>query len=221
MAESPFRDSEIANRHRAEREADDARVLEEERAAAERRARAAERTKSRQRKVTLAGSLGLVATLIGLASRSATVPPIVRPTAPTAPTAPAAAARISVEPGELRADTFVDPTWALVRQTVDAHAGELAPCFDEGLASGALSLAPGRSGELAFDWEIGVGGAVGAAWAHRGPESEGEPTSETEECITTRIRTWDFGEVEAPAKAVGWRFEKCGDGGECVHRKRR
>jgi hypothetical protein len=76
-----------------------------------------------------------------------------------------------------------------------------------------LVVAPGRWGDFAFDWEIAVGGRVRASWAHRGPESEGEPTSEIEECITKKIRTWDFGYVQAPAKAVGWRFEKCGDVG--------
>lgn len=96
MAESPFRDPEISNRHRAEREAEEARVLEEERAAAERRARTAaaeaEKTKSRQRKLTFAGSLGLVASLIALLGRSASSGrPIVRPVTPTASDAAAQA----------------------------------------------------------------------------------------------------------------------------------
>ncbi len=120
---------------------------------------------------------------------------------------------VTVEPGDVRSSSATAAED--VRALVARHAEELAKCFDDGLASGALVLGKGPAKTFAFDWTIEKGGAVTKV----STSHAGEP-SEAEACMLAHIQVWWFEGVSDHVDVTGWRFERCAPArGECVHPK--
>lgn len=222
MAKSPFRDRELADKHRSERAQNDERVRAEEEAAEAARER--QRRKELMRKgapfaglsvvvwgvVRLVGVLGSVDERQAEEGRRRELAAAVAATKPTL---------VSIDQGGVRptAESLVTPDW--VRTVVDGHADELAGCFSDGLGTGALAMGPGPSHAFAFSWVIEADGTVTNARSEHGAQP-GAPSSDVERCMIDRLRTWTFGDMKAKADVVAWMFERCPTSrAECVHRK--
>ena len=221
VAESPFRDPKLADTHRSEREAADARVRAEELAAAEARERAARR-KNTQRTATISVLFSLLSVLIGLSRLSVGREEQERALAHARAVASARASTtpklVIVDPGAVRPSPRAEDE--TVHRLVDLQVDDLASCFDDGLASGALVMGHGASHAFAFSWNVGPNGTVQEAWAAREPTSNGEPTTETEYCVVRKIREWTFADVRERTQVVAWRFERCPESrDECVRPK--
>lgn len=217
MAKSPFRDRELAEKHRAEREADDQRVRADEEAEAA-------RERERQKKLLRQGApvVGLGAVVWGLVKIVGIFATVddrhaeeVRRRELAAAVAATKPAMVDVDQGGVRPSSDSVATADSVRTVVDLHADELAGCFSDGLGDGSLAMGQGPSHAFAFSWAIEADGAVSNAR----PARNAAPTA-AERCIMERIGTWSFGAVRGKAEVVAWMFERCPTTREeCVHPK--
>jgi hypothetical protein len=202
---NPFRDPELADELRRAREADEARLRAEEDAA--RRKQFLDWSAKR----TLAGGgilfgvLFFVMRMFGVfqerEANEARARPLIEAAAAGKPKL------VVVDAGAVRpsAKAFLKPE--NVRTVVDRHADELATCFDEGLAKGALVLGSGASHAFAFSWTIAADGTTTRARLETGGAAR-EPT-DVEKCILAGVSNWNFGDVGGEVEVIAWRFERC------------
>jgi hypothetical protein len=214
-AMDPFRDPSLAEEARAEREEEERRARAAENAADEARAaevrarwEAARREREGDPNSGLKFGIGLIAlALVGFALtlKFGSPPKDERAVVVNGP-----AISVTVVPGEVRARDAASED--AVREAIRWQADRLAPCFDDGRASGALALQTGRSHAFTFGWKIKATGATyGVTVGH-----SGDPTP-VEACIIGRIQGWHVDAVSEPAEVVGFGFERCTVAGtECL-----